>query len=114
MNDLQTKWLAALRDGSHEQGQQALRIDNKFCCLGVLCDVYDNSAWVEYDSEHKRFAYQEHGGMVPNEIAEKAAVEKWQYRIARINDSENETFLQIADRLERYFGGDTTAFEVSE
>ena len=37
---LKRKWLKALRSGKYEQGQGLLRtVDNKFCCLGVLCDV---------------------------------------------------------------------------
>lgn len=35
-------WINALRSGKYKQGISALRDkDNKFCCLGVLCDLYD-------------------------------------------------------------------------
>lgn len=34
------KWLAALNSGRYKQGKGALRQGRKFCCLGVLCDVY--------------------------------------------------------------------------
>lgn len=34
-------WKAALTSGEYEQGVGALRSEeNKFCCLGVLCDIY--------------------------------------------------------------------------
>jgi len=34
-------WLAALRSGKYTQGRGCLRsIEDKFCCLGVACDVY--------------------------------------------------------------------------
>ena len=41
-----TKWLKALRSGKYKQGRGALcQIDKKgtesFCCLGVLCDLYN-------------------------------------------------------------------------
>lgn len=41
-----TKWLKALRSGKYKQGRGALcQIDKKgnesFCCLGVLCDMYN-------------------------------------------------------------------------
>lgn len=41
-----TKWLKALRSGEYKKGRGALcRIDKKgnesFCCLGVLCDLYN-------------------------------------------------------------------------
>ena len=41
-----TKWLKALRSGKYKQGRGALCQINKkgtesFCCLGVLCDLYN-------------------------------------------------------------------------
>lgn len=33
-------WVEALRGGKYVQGQGALqRLDGRFCCLGVLCDL---------------------------------------------------------------------------
>lgn len=41
-----TKWIAALRSGQYKQGQKCLRTaDDCFCCLGVLCDLIDNTGW---------------------------------------------------------------------
>ena len=40
-------WVAALRSGEYSQTSEQLRsISGGFCCLGVLCDIYNN--------EHKR------------------------------------------------------------
>lgn len=40
------KWLDALRSGKYKQGLGRLRnVYNEFCCLGVLCDIVDNSQW---------------------------------------------------------------------
>lgn len=42
-----TKWarvkllLDALRSGKYEQGTGQLRFNNRFCCLGVACDIYN-------------------------------------------------------------------------
>lgn len=33
------RWLKALRSGKYEQGDGTLLYNNKYCCLGVLCDV---------------------------------------------------------------------------
>lgn len=34
-------WVAALRSGKYKQGRGKLRTaDNKFCCLGVLCNLH--------------------------------------------------------------------------
>lgn len=35
------KWIAALRSGEYEQGVEYLCSDGKYCCLGVLCSVYE-------------------------------------------------------------------------
>lgn len=43
------KWVNALRSGDYEQGKLQLRsINNKFCCLGVLCNIHAQ--------EHPEFA----------------------------------------------------------
>ncbi len=33
-------WIKALESGKYKQGKNRLRTDDKFCCLGVLCDIY--------------------------------------------------------------------------
>lgn len=39
-SELKAKWIAALRSGKYKQGRSVLRTaDNKYCCLGVLCEV---------------------------------------------------------------------------
>ena len=41
-----TKWIKALRSGKYKQGRRLLRTtDDKFCCLGVLCDVMKIPCW---------------------------------------------------------------------
>lgn len=38
--EIKAEWIAALRSGKYEQGRYTLRTpDNKFCCLGVYCDM---------------------------------------------------------------------------
>ena len=39
--DVKDQWLTALRSGDYEQGTRSglHSRDNKFCCLGVLCDL---------------------------------------------------------------------------
>lgn len=45
-SELKQKWLDALRSGQYEQGRGTMRTeDNKFCCLGVLCDLLDPGEW---------------------------------------------------------------------
>lgn len=34
------QWIAALRSGKYKQNRASLRCDDRFCCLGVLCDLH--------------------------------------------------------------------------
>ena len=43
MNDNAKALVAALRSGNYKQAQQRLRSGNKYCCLGVACDLYAHS-----------------------------------------------------------------------
>ncbi len=33
-------WLRALRSGKYTQGKNRLKTKDRFCCLGVLCDLH--------------------------------------------------------------------------
>jgi hypothetical protein len=38
---IKAEWVAELRSGKYKQGRCVLRSsDNKFCCLGVLCNIH--------------------------------------------------------------------------
>lgn len=38
--EVKAKWVAALRSGEYKQGFHALRKQDSFCCLGVLCNLH--------------------------------------------------------------------------
>lgn len=48
-HDILKEWIEALRSGKYKQGKMQLKLAHKkgdqFCCLGVLCDIIDNSKW---------------------------------------------------------------------
>lgn len=37
--EIKKLWVDALRSGKYKQGTHRLRDGNKFCCLGVLCEI---------------------------------------------------------------------------
>lgn len=39
-SEIKQKWIDALRSGEYSQGAKKLRVEKEFCCLGVLCDLY--------------------------------------------------------------------------
>lgn len=50
--EIKARWVAALRSGEYKQGEGELRSKTeRFCCLGVLCDLKDDSAWERDDAE---------------------------------------------------------------
>ncbi len=38
--EIKKRWIAAIRSGEYEQGRGRLKRGDKFCCLGILCDLY--------------------------------------------------------------------------
>lgn len=60
---LRERWIAALRSGQYIQGRHQLRKNDTFCCLGVLCDLYDKSGWrlSSYPSEKVQWRNDEMG-----------------------------------------------------
>jgi hypothetical protein len=44
--DIKQRWLDALRSGKYRQGSRVLRSEsNKYCCLGILCELVDPTGW---------------------------------------------------------------------
>jgi hypothetical protein len=41
--NIMKEWVSALRSGEYKQGVNALRVNDKFCCLGVLCNLHAQS-----------------------------------------------------------------------
>ncbi len=50
------KWLEALKSGEYKKAKKRLRNRNGgMCCLGVLCDIVDNSKW-----DKLMYGFEEH------------------------------------------------------
>jgi fatty acid-binding protein DegV len=70
--DIKAKWLEALRSGRYRQGEGALRVDDKFCCLGVL----------------------------PESLNSTLGIGEQDLELAEMNDS-GKSFAEIADYIEQ-------------
>ena len=104
MNDLAKKWVAALRGGSYKQARSALRKDDAFCCLGVLCDLKNKDGWNKHhtDTFLMRHVDAVDGGVeYPGfQILDEVGLDEDQVRVlSRRNDS-GATFLEIAEDIE--------------
>lgn len=50
--ELKDRWVTALLSDKYTQGRGRLQTnDNKFCCLGVLCDILQPEGWIEEPSD---------------------------------------------------------------
>ena len=58
-------WIPALRSGDYKQGKGRLRDSkDRFCCLGVACDLIDPNAWDQYTGCEWRCTVPGHGTYV--------------------------------------------------
>lgn len=124
-------WVEALRSGRYEQAVGALRDDaDRYCCLGVACDVSGIGAWADTPTEAAglgRNAYRytpvrgnptseiaalppavmEHYGLDsddPRFVGRDPKTGEWCSRDAWTwNDSSGASFAQIADMIEHTF-----------
>lgn len=116
-------WVAALRSGKYKQGMASLHRDDKYCCLGVACDVYRKETkkgkWLS-SPEHQGHVFRadnagdERYGYLPRAVAAWFGMPKpitddmdendlsFEYRLTSLNDS-GKSFAEIADVIEQHF-----------
>jgi hypothetical protein len=106
--EIKKRWVAALRSGEYRQGEGVLRTPtDKHCCLGVLCDLVDPTAWVTPDNsdnsadyvwvKNNYRAYTSIGLEALNSIG--LTPEK-QDNLIDLNDREGRSFAEIAQYIE--------------
>lgn len=116
--DIKEKWVAALRSGEYEQGHGALNTNDRFCCLGVLCDLAVDdgvtmaveTVWTEEEGAEVR--YDGHMDWPPNAVLAWADLDTDDpsvpdpetgtlARVSRLNDG-GLSFNEIADLIEEH------------
>ena len=105
---IKQKWVDALRSGEYQQGQYCLRTEDKFCCLGVLCDLYGKENNVEWDlvNDDGNYEFGYHSERLPLFVVGWAGVENdnpeiCEKSLAELNDGVY-TFEQIAYLIEEH------------
>jgi len=125
--ELVRQWVEALRSGKYKQGRLSLRdINDKFCCLGVLCDIAKgnlNLDWRLGTSEDICYEIEDTTTVVPESILEflgvnihKAFINAGDLRydlgipsneskmsLIDLNDYYKVSFNEIADIIEEEF-----------
>lgn len=116
--DVIRKWVDALRSGEYRQGDGGLRDENdKFCCLGVLCDLAEKEKVIEEPSlscSNYYYAYgdEDNDVTLPYEVRSWSGLEDCDptlidpthendegYSAAALND-DGKTFAELADLIE--------------
>lgn len=109
------KWVKALRSGKYEQAQKALHVEEdgieKFCCLGVLCDIIDDEKWVCEDLPYsKEYSYDGKSAFPDSTLinlvklrkADEYEVTQEFVHLAENMNDKGKTFKQIANYIEKY------------
>ena len=68
--EIKKKWVNALRSGKYKQAKGRLRYKDRYCPLGVLCDISRLGEWEEIDSispGRYRFVTKPSDGRPPTE-----------------------------------------------
>jgi hypothetical protein len=101
--EIAMKWVEALRSGNYKQGQYYIKNNDKFCCLGVLCDISKQGEW-------KEGHYLNNDEYLPEEVMEWAGMKsssgcfnvKSGRNLSKLNDN-GMTFEEIADIIEKHW-----------
>lgn len=96
------KWLKALRSGNYKQAKGTLRKTVGYCCLGVLCDVVDNTKWVACSGiEEGYYNWNRSMAYCPFDIQKTLKLSDIDLDILMRMNDEGKTFSEIADYIER-------------
>lgn len=92
------KWIEALESGQYEQGTECLKwsTDNacSYCCLGVLAEVMG----LQWDnSKYSKYKFGVDGDI--NYISDNILPLGVQQELAKLNDIQGMSFLEIAEVL---------------
>lgn len=107
--EIKEKWLEALRSGDYQQGTGRLKtIDGKFCCLGVLCDLYAKERGIEWKLRSHGYIFDGNATLLPRSATEWASIRSAprveEGYLMWLNDGSaklrQHTFTEIADLIE--------------
>lgn len=92
-------WIDTLRSGRYRQARGRLKRteypDGAFCCLGVLCDIYDNGKW-------SGGVYAGQQNSPPVDIRDNAGLTAADVDdLINLNDNQKLPFTEIADYVEQ-------------
>jgi len=103
--ELKAKWLEALRSGKYDQTSGHLRDGNSFCCLGVLCNIFNEAGWDRSEGPYE-WSFGEgpderrEVGVLPSNFRNTYGIDSGtETRLIEMND-DGVPFSRIADYIE--------------
>ena len=92
-------WIAALRSGTYNQGRERLRLyEDSYCCLGVLCDIYDPKGW---EQKYNGYFWYDSSSLLPSNL-ESFVSSRTQDILTTLNDR-GASFSDIARILSDFY-----------
>lgn len=107
-------WIAALRSGKYKQTTYKLRKDDRFCCLGVLCDIHSKDTSSKWNHKDEEWSYGKSAyAVLPSMVVKWAGLpdsnpyltlesEDMEPQTASDLNDAGESFRVIATRIEKY------------
>lgn len=68
------KWLAELKSGDYKHGTGFLRDSDKFCCLGVLCNLHAKEHPHIAATQTNSYSYLGYSSILPDEVRDWAGL----------------------------------------
>ncbi len=121
--DVKKKWVEALKSGEYKKGYGALRDHtDRFCCLGVLCDLYRKETgfgeWLNHNIASDPLSFVIKNDILPINFDSEIAflpktVKDWAeldsinplcengLSISTVNDT-TDTFMEIISEIEKF------------
>jgi hypothetical protein len=93
-------WIDALRSGDYKQGRNALNLNGRFCCLGVLCEITNDIHKTARRVDDFTLYFGGDGIVSPTAVEFFGLPEFASYRLMDMNDIELKSFSEIADWIE--------------
>ena len=111
------EWVKALRSGRYTQSTGRMKTLNRYCCLGVLCDIGTKGSWTDH-GVFKSALGDSASMYLPDSVREYVGLSVDEMRLLwQMNDGKTPhgnpgekkySFAEIADYLEETFlGGDS-------
>ncbi len=106
--DLRQEWIKALENGEWKQGKYTLKKEDKFCCLGVVCELYrrktNQGEWVVSSLEEGREGFNLGKETVDEYLPESLMISlgltiAQTTHLATCNDDYNMDFVEIANKI---------------